>query len=237
MKRHAKTRITKTRQEFSYEETLDKLFTAATRIIEKLADNARKLMDLAENEPVPEEWAREVRQAIASGLTDWAVRRMGTDIDRFLDEGVRNYLDMFWLASTYSYRDKPWGRGERFAEGLRNARFFIPLKFTRAAVHPREWPALWSHYRNVLETVQKLQSKKKRTRGNYLLALRETLPGIPDKQIDKFSLMKASDIAAEYTCWKFKLAAGPEALKEYFRVFHTQYGYMDFVLKRLANLK
>lgn len=120
---------------------------------------------------------------------------------------------------------------------MKLARFLVPLRFTRTAVHHRDWPKLREAYRDILETLQKLHAKKRRSRGNYLLALREALPGISDGQIERFSLMKPSDIAAEYVCWKFKLPAGAEALKEYFKVFHKPYGYMDYVMDRIKQVK
>lgn len=224
-------------QEFSHEDALQKLFGAADRIAEKLTTDFRALMELENDEPFPEESARQIREAIASGLTDWAVRRMEPDLDKYLDEGVRNFLDLFRLGASNPYRDRPWVKGERFSEGMKAARFLIPLRFSRSAVHHGDWPRLREAYRDVLEELQKIQSKKRRSRGNYLLALRETLPGITDRQIEKFSTLKPSDIAAEYVCWKFKLPAGPEALKEYFRVFHKSYGYLDHLVERLGKIK
>lgn len=106
---------TKSLADFSYDDVLKKLFVAADLITLRLAENCRKLMDLEENEPFPEERATQVREAIISGLADWAVRRMGTDLDKYLDEGVRNFLDLFWLGASNPYQDRPWGKGERFS--------------------------------------------------------------------------------------------------------------------------
>jgi hypothetical protein len=230
-------RPTRSVTKFSHDEALEKLLAAANRITEQLSEYARKYRALEETAPFPEVWARQVRKAISSGLVDWAVRRMGDEIEKYLEEGVRNYLALFWLGSVNPYRDRPWGQGERFTEGLRNAFFLIPLDFTRGAVHAQEWLRLWETYRNVLQTIKKLQTKKRKSRGAYLLALRENLPGLKTTQIEKFSTMKPSDIAAEYVAWKFKLPAGPEALKEYFKVFHKSYGYYDRLSKQLASVR
>ena len=225
------------RSQFSEDEALEKLLAAAKQISADLVIHARKHGALDENAPFPEGWARKIRDALVSGLVDWAVRRMGDDLDKYLAEGVLNYLALFWLASVDPYRDRPWGQGERFAEGLRTAKFLLPLKPARGAVHPQEWLRLWETYRSLLRTIRNIQSTKRRSRGNYLLALRENLPGISGKQIEKFSLMKPSDIAAEYVAWKFNLPAGAEALKEYFKVFHKSYGYYDYLTERLAKIK
>jgi hypothetical protein len=221
---------------FSHDDALAKLLAAANRVTAQLDEYARRYKALDETQTFPEEWTRRVRKAISSGLVDWAVRRMGDDLEKYLEEGIYNYLALFWLASVNPNRDRPWGHGERFAEGIKNAFFLVPLDFTRGAVHPQEWPRLWEAYRNMLQTIKNLRAKKRRSRGAYLLALRESLPGIQTAQIEKFSTMKPSDIAAAYVAWKFKLPAGPEALKEYFKVFHKGYGYYDHLSKQLANV-
>ena len=227
----------RSRATFSHDQALEKLLAVANQITEQLKVHAQKHKALGDNAAFPEVWARKVREAIASGLVDWAARRMGKDLENYLEEGTRNYLALFWLASVNPYRDQPWGQGDRFTEGLKHADFRIPLNFSRGAVHPQEWLRLWESYREGLRTAKGLQAKKKMSRGNYLLALRENLPGISDKQLEKFSLMKPSDIATEYISWKFKLPAGPEALKEYFKVLHKSYGYFDHVADRLRKVK
>ena len=223
----------KVRSLISEDDALKMMLSAADQITENLTRYGRKYRALGEHDEFPEDWARKVRAAIANGLVDWAARRMGKDLETYLAEGVHNYLALFWLASVNPLRDQPRGSADRFTEDLSHADFRIPLKSSRRAVHPQEWLRLWEVYREVLQTIKRLQTKKKRSRGNYLLALRENLPGISDKQIEKFSLMKPSNIAAVYVSWKFKLPAGPDAIKEYFKVFDKNYGYFDQLADQL----
>lgn len=219
------------------EKILAQIFSVVDRITNRLEADARKLGSLGEHEVFPEGRARELREKVVSGMFDWAVRRMGADLEKCLDEGAKNFIDHFILH--HSHFD-PGGRihYERFWEPFEKTRFFIPLKRSKRIVHHSLWREAWEIYRNTLPVLQRIKKITTKSEKSYLLALKENLHGIPDDEAKKLWRMKKdSDRAAEYARWKLTLPVGVEALKEYFKVFHQQYGYFDFIASNLNRQK
>jgi hypothetical protein len=215
------------------------LFDVARRLVKKLEGDARKLGELGEEEIFPERRARELREKIVEGFFDWAIRRMGADIETYLEEGRQNFLDHFIL--NHAHFD-PKGRMpreyERFWEPFEKTRFFIPLKPGRRIVHHSRWGQAYEIYRDTLPVLQEIKRKTRANKKSCLLAIKEQLPGVPDDEAERiWRAQKPSDGAAEYARWKLGLAVGGEALKEYFKVFHDQYGYFDFLARNLLETK
>jgi len=162
---------------------------------------------------------------------------MGADLEKYLEEGKRNFLDHFKLNHTHF---DPGGRMpreyERFWESFEKTRFFIPLKFGRRIVHHSFWPEAWEIYRDTLPVLREIKKKTRQSKQAFLMAIRENLPGVPDDEAEKlWRMSKNSDRAAEYARWKLKLPVGGEALKEYFKFFHQRNGYFDFITKNLIR--
>jgi hypothetical protein len=216
------------------EKTLALLFSATDRIANALEADARKLGSLGQQEVFPEHRGRELREKIVSGMVGWAVRRMGADLEQYLDEGVKNFLDHFIL--NHAHFD-PGGRihYERFWEPFERTNFYIPLKPGRRIVHHSLWPKAWEIYKDALPVLKQIKEKGRKA---YLMAIKENFHGVPDDEAEKMWRMKKdSDRAAEYARWKLKLPVGVEALKEYFQVFHQHYGYFNFIANNLARQK
>jgi hypothetical protein len=209
------------------------LLAVAGAIVRELERDARALGALKKGEPFPRDRARELREKIVWGMCDWAIRRMGADLKKYLEEGQRNFLHLFKLhyMEHTTIHDRFWGPFEK-------TRFFIPLKRgSRRIVHHSEWPMAWEIYRDTLPIFQKIHPQKRRSDKCYLLALKENFPGVPDDEAKKiWQLEKPSDAALEYVRWKLKIdSVGVEALREYFKVFHKPYGYFDFMTKDLFS--
>ena len=63
----------------------------------ELERDARALGELKEGDRFPLDRARELREKIVEAMCDWAARRMGADLEKYLEEGKRNFLDYFKL--------------------------------------------------------------------------------------------------------------------------------------------
>lgn len=226
-------------EEVDAERILAVFFAVVDRTRKELESYARKLGELQEGDAFPEHRAKELREKIVSGVFDWAVTQMGSNLERYLNEGSKNFLDHFELHYVNPYRTEPRTRYDRFWGPFEKARFFISLKPGRRIVHHSEWPKAWEIYRDTLPILQEIKRKTRGSKKAYLLALKERLPGVPDDEAEKiWSKGKPSDAAAEYVRWKLKiLTVGVEALKEYFRVFHQPYGYWDFIARNLNRQK
>jgi hypothetical protein len=216
---------------------LASLFSVANDITMELERDARALGELKEGDRFPLDRATELREKIVEAMIDWAARRMGVDLEKYLEEGKRNFLDLFKLNHLHF---DPGGRMpreyERFWEPFEKTRFLIPLKFSRRIVPHSLWPEAWEIYQDVLPIFQKIKTETQRSKKAFLMAIKENLPGVPDDEAEKLWRMdKASDRAAEYARWKLKLPVGVEAIKEYFKVFHQPYGYFDFIAKNLIR--
>jgi hypothetical protein len=215
-------------------------FAVADAIVRDLERDARAFGELKAREPFPKERAKELREKIVDGMFQWAIRRMGGDLEKYLEEGRLNFLDLFKLHHLHYDIPDPKMLYNRFWDPFEKTQFFIPLKFPRRAVHHTEWPKLWEAYNNVLSRLMEIPRATRRHGKTYLFALREKLPGpeISDRELAKFvdSSKKLSDIAAVYVSRKFNLTVGSEALKEYFKVFHeASYGYTNFIAKDLLS--
>lgn len=227
-------------QEVEAERILGIFFSVVIGMIKELKTYARKHKAIGENESFPESMARELREKIVSGMFDWAVRRMGKDLGRYLEEGRQNFLDKFNLILYDPYRGEP-RQAKHFREAFERADFLIPLKFSRRIVPHALWPTLWAEYNKALQKAQEIKRKNWKNSAALKMRFKDpgVFPGINDNTAEKFCIMKPSDIAASYVQWKFKLLVGVEALKEYFKVFHRDYpyGYMDFMVRNLAKVK
>lgn len=225
-------------EELEAERVLAVFFAVADRIIKELENYAHKHRALEEKKSFPEWRARGLMEKIISGMFDWAVRRMGKDLEKYLEEGRRNFLDKFNLILYDPYREEP-RQAKHSLEAFERADFFVPMKFGRRMVSHERWPALWAEYNKALQQAEEIKRKQWRNSAALKMRLKEVFPGINDKIVQGFNTMKPSDIAASYVRWKFKLPVGVEALQEYFKVFHRDYpyGYMDFMVRNLAKVK
>lgn len=213
-------------------------FAAGEKIIAMLKPLATKYKLTGANGSLPAWMVEEVRQKMIMGLAVWAVDKMGGNFERYLEEGRLNFIDMFRVILHDPNREE-FRNAKHFMEAFERADFLIPCKPGRRMVHHQEWPTLWAEYNRALEQAQEI----KRRKWNNPAALRmrfkdpDVFPGIDDKLADKFCKMDSSDIAAAYVRWKFKLPVGVEALQKYFKVFHENWGYYDFIVSKLAALK
>jgi hypothetical protein len=161
---------------------------------------------------------------------------MGPALEKYLEEGRRNFVDKFWAILDDPFREE-FRSGRHFIEAFDRADFFIPLKFSRRQVSHEHWPMLWAEYNKALEQAQKIKRKGWRNPIALEMKLIDTFPGMISKtNAEKFRVMKPSDIAARYVGWKFN-SGGVEALQKYFKVFHKPYGYHDFIVSNLAKVK
>ena len=162
------------------------LFDVARRIVKKLEGDARELGELGKDEVFPERRARELREKIVEGFFDWAIRRMGADIETYLEEGRQNFLDHFIL--NHAHFD-PKGRMpreyERFGSLLRKPDSLSPLKPGRRIVHHSRWGQAYEIYRDTLPVLQEIKRKTRANKKSCLLAIKEQLPGVPDDEAER----------------------------------------------------
>lgn len=208
-------------------------------ILQELKPIAGRLKALGKQESFPDYKVRELREKFVSGVFDWAIRQMNRNVERFLEEGKRNYIDHVEVLITNPWRESPRNR-ETFWEALEKADFFIPSRPTRRIVHHKKWPTLWREYNDTVRRLKRIEKKKWRNPTARKLAFKEKLPELEDGEVEKLlHLRKPSERALAYVRFKFKLSADIEALKKYLRVFRKdpQYGYFDFVLDNLTRIK
>lgn len=218
---------------------LEPFFRVEREILQELEPIARRLQALAEDETFSSEKSRELRERFVSGVIDWAIRQMNGKIERLVEEGKTNYLDHFTALLQNPWRDRPRDK-DTFWEAFKKAEFYIPSRLSREILSHRDWPAIWREYVKAHETIEKIAKKRWRNPVAKKMSYKENLPGLSDDQITKLlNIRKPSDQSFTYVKFKFKLSVDIEALKKSFRVFHKdpQYGYYDFVLDRLIQIK
>jgi len=77
------------------QDSLIPLFDVARRIVKELEDEARELGELGKDKVFSERRAGELREKIVEGFFDWAIRRMGADIETYLEEGSAKFPGPF----------------------------------------------------------------------------------------------------------------------------------------------
>jgi hypothetical protein len=212
-------------------------FQTADRIVEELEQMAKRRKSF-KGMKFSKARSKQLRRKITSGIFNWAIAMMGKRFSRYLEEGEKSFLILFTLHFENAYRTEPIDKGD-FWKWFDATAFIVPKKLPRTdTIHPAEWKRIWKNYNDVLARIRKIPLATRRTSGLYLMALKEALPGMSDRLLKKLVLengSKPSDIAAEYV--SRNLSARGQAVKEYFKVFHSRYGHYDHLVTYLNKLE
>lgn len=214
-------------------------------MIKEMESGAQNLGILEKRKSFPQGKIRELEHKIIVGLHNWALRRMGSDLEKFLNEGERVFWSGF-LVGLWMLEEDNKGHGldsrkrrEIFWKAVDGAQFLMPLRPGPSLkfIHQADWPKMYLEYLKTVKRLKEISLAARRAQGSYLLALKERLSEVPDSTLKKFidKARRPSDIAVQYVCWKFKVYASSPTLKRYFKVFHTPYGYLDVLLKEMEK--
>lgn len=226
-----------------WDETSGRVLGLRDRMVKELETGAQDLGILKKGKPFPQDKIRELEHKIIVGLYNWALRQMGSNLEKYLKEGERVFWGGFflqlWMLEEDSNGLDSHKRREIFWHAVDGAQFLMPLRLRPDLrfIHYTDWPKMYLEYLKTDERLREIPLATRKMRQSYLLALKEKLPGVPDPKLKKFldTTRRPSDIAVQYVCWKFKLSASSPTLKRYFRSFHKPYGYVDVLLKEMKK--
>ena len=212
-------------RELPADTSLDSAFQSLQKTAVLLSEELERDITALGETPLSAVEQKELRQKIVDGLVRWAINMMGKDSEAYLEQARANFADMLKLGVVDGNLS--------FREALSEAVFIVPQSLQRESVHHSRWAYLYEQYISIRHAVENVTEKTKRASSVHKFALREILPGISDQRIQKFAEMKASDIALDYTIWKFKLAIGRESLQKYFSQLHHPNGLKPTMTKSL----
>ena len=215
---------------------LNSFFAVAQRIIAELEPLARKYRVIGGIDSFPEHMAKQLREEISGGMFEWAVRKMGKDLRRYLEEGRTNFMDHFKLLLYDPYRGKPRGMKE-FLEAFEGAEFFIPLRFGRREIHHENWPQIYEQYRKTLLRIQEIWRKTGRNFSTRKLKLMKEF-SLPTQFAEEFFDVKPSEVTLEIIRIQCRLRRiKTETLRKYLRHIPGQYTYLDYIFDNLRRIK
>jgi len=178
------------------------------------------------NAPTQEQRREILKNKVSRALTQWARTKMGNDITKYIDDGLRYFMTLVLARRAVDESADP-------LKILQQTRFTIPLKLNRNPVfHVDPFEAL-REYQVILDRVKSIQRKKWGSRTNRAMAIMEVLPGVTWKDAWEYSKpkAKASIIALDYVVWKLELPIRREALKKYFRLARNPEMMMDRIIQ------
>jgi len=155
--------------------------------------------------PTPEEIVWEKRK---TALALWAVKRVTPEQKEYADKLF--YLFVFILMKA---------TGCDYHTALKEAPYYIPQQ--RQAKNKNPFGPnvnlfrIIDEYAKALSSAKKILKKKWRNPAAMLLTFKQTFPGIPEENINKYRSMRAAEIAYDYLKWKYKLNVSGDAVKKY----------------------
>jgi len=154
---------------------------------------------------VTAEQCREIlRTKVPAALRRWAMEKMGEDLGKFIDEGLRFY---FFAVLLYSVITNKHNNAQ---EVLGKLPFVIPLRLRRSRLFPVDPSNALEEYLKILPHVQRIVSETRSEPLKRKMRLARKL-GIRKKDADKFVEDNTKPSLIAY------LPMGAEAVKKYIR--------------------
>jgi hypothetical protein len=143
---------------------------------------------------------------------------MGPQYQDYLDIALKDFYTVLTICMTVNPTLDPVAIAcavpFRIPDSLPKGWASTPRTDRQGFLHPQEMLAT---YRTVLAVASMIKRRRWRNPTAATLTLTEQLPGISRQRAAKYSSMKASNIALDYTAWKYGLRVTGEAVKRYLR--------------------